>query len=149
MDGCLQLEKVRQPYWALHTTSPSNLICNASLASNHSCSLLFVCTTAISPRPKGLMVCARRPEQIRLISEVSMKTLRLGFDTSDMELRTGRSSRYFNSAHIRFCASPTVWNESGEGPSMVPRVRELMKPVRRRIERMPRFWVVWSTAIRL
>lgn len=29
---------------------------------------------------------------------------------------------------------------------MVPRVRVVRKPARRRIERIPRFWVLWSTA---
>lgn len=35
----------------------------------------------------------------------------------------------------------------GEGDSIVPRVTLEMKPVRRRMLKIPRFCVVWSTAI--
>jgi len=61
---------------------------------------------------------------------------------------TGRSSRNFKSAQMRFWASETWWKDSGFGEEIVPRVREERKPERRRMERMPRFWVEWSTAIR-
>ena len=37
---------------------------------------------------------------------------------------------------------------AGEGDAIVPRVKEEMKPARRRMERMPRFWEVCGTEIR-
>lgn len=140
---------MKDPQRARHITSPSKFSCKASRASNHSCSLLFVRTTAISPIPSGLIVCARRPEQIRRNSPMSMKIRLLGLLMSSISERTGRSSRYLSSAHIRRWASPTRRKSVGEGDSMVPRVTLEMKPVRRSMLRIPRFCVVWSTAILL
>lgn len=131
---------------ALQTTSPGMPNCNASLASSHSCSFFFVRTTAISPIPKGFIVCALRPLHILLISPRSMKTRRLGKLMRLIYERTGLSSRYLSSAHIRRSASPTHSKSDGEGDAMVPRVMLLRKPARNRIERIPRFCVEWSTA---
>lgn len=144
---CVPTNDPRRGQRARQITSPSKFNCKASRASNHSCSLLFVRTTAISPMPKGLIVCARRPEQIRRSSPMSMKMRLLGLLMSSMSESTGRSSRYLSSAHIRRWASPTRRKSVGEGDSMVPRVTLEMKPVRRSMLRIPRFCVVWSTAI--
>ena len=122
--------------------------CNASLASNHSYSLFFVRRTAISPIPNGLTVFAERPEHSRRISLMSMNTRLLGLLTRCMFSRSGLSFLYFRSAHIRRCASPASTNLSGHGASIVPRVMLVRKPARRRMERMPRFWVVWGTEMR-
>lgn len=65
-------------YLARHTTSPSRFSRNASRASNHSCSLFLVCTTATSPIPNGFTCCALLPVHIRLISLTSMNILLLG-----------------------------------------------------------------------
>lgn len=135
-------------YEARQITSPLRRSCNASLASNHSYSLLFVRNTAISPMPRGLTVFAERPVHNRRISLMSMNTRLLGLLTRCMFSRIGLSFLYLRSAHIRRCASPASTNFSGEGASTVPRVMLVINPERRRMERTPRFWVVWGTEMR-
>jgi hypothetical protein len=153
MEPCEHKKKISskrfETYTNLHrarqTSSPPNFSCSASRASNHSYSLCFVLTTAISPIPSGLTVCARLPVHIRRISSSSMKTRLLGILTSAMFCKTGRSSRYLRSAHIRRWASPALWKSVGDGFSMVPRVMLDKKPARSRMERMPKFCFVCST----
>ena len=69
-----------------------------------------------------------------------------GFEISSMFVRTGRSSRYFKSAHIMRFDSGAVCQALGSGAERVPRVIELIKPARRRTFKMPRFCTVWGTA---
>lgn len=86
---------------ARHTTSPPSPSRKASRASSHSCSLSSVCTTATSPIPRGFTCCALRPEHILRISSGDINIRLLGLLMSSMPFSTGRSSRYFRSAHIR------------------------------------------------
>jgi len=130
---------IRSTHRARQITSPSNFKCIASRNSNHSCSLLLVRTTAISPIPSGLTVCARLPVQIRRISSRFMNMRLLGRLTSDMACNTGLSSRYLRSAQIRRWVSATSWKSSGEGESTVPRVICDKKPALSKIDRIPRF----------
>jgi len=135
-------------YLARQTTSPSNPILSASLASSHSHSFFFVLTTAISPMPSGFTALALLPEHTLPNSWGLINTLLLGRLTRAMALRTGASARYLSSAHMRCSAGDFEASKStGEGEVMVPRVREERKPARRRMERMPRFWVVCGTAM--
>ena len=134
-------------YRARQTTSPASLNCSASRASNHSCSLLFVWMTATSPKPSGLTWFDPLPEHNSRIPLISMITRLLGLLISSICCSTGRSSRYLSSAHIRRSGSPTVKKSIGDGASIVPRVMLDKKPARNRIDRMPRFWIEWWTAI--
>ena len=126
-------------YRARQITSPDKFSLSASLASNHSYSLLLVLTTAISPIPNGATCWALRPEQILRISPTSMNIFLLGRLISSILFRTGRSSRYLSSAQIRLRDSLASMKALGDGPSIVPRVTARMKPERRRMERIPRF----------
>jgi len=130
---------------ALQMTSPDTFNRKASRASNHSCSLKFVLTIAISPNRNGLTNCALLPVEIARSSLVSIKTRLLGLLTTSMWLRTGLSSRYFSVAHIRRSVSLALWKATGSGSSTVPLVIFVMKPLRRRMDRIPRFVVVCST----
>ncbi len=86
---------------------------------------------------------ALRPEQISRRSVRSTLIDLLGLLMSFMALRTGLSSRYLRSAHIRLCTSLAVLKSSGEEEVIVPRLMEEMKPDLRSMERMPRFCLVW------
>lgn len=79
-------------------TSPPNPLLTASLPSTHPIRLL---TNATSPNPNPGTNFTLAPLTKRLISSLSIKTLRLGFDTKLILFNTGRSDRYFNSAHTR------------------------------------------------
>ena len=127
------------PHDALQMTSPSNPNRTASLASTHSCSLFFVCTTATSPIPNGLTVCALLPLHILLISSNDNTFLKLGFDTACISFNTGRSALYLSSAQMRRSGSEAEAKAEGKGAWDVPRVSDWMSPDRRRTESMPRF----------
>ena len=132
---------------ALHSTSPPNLSRNASLISTNWCNLLRVLTMATSPMSKGLIThCALLPVHSRWISFVSMKMRFEGFEINSMFVRTGRSSRYFKSAHIMRFDSGAVCQAIRSGAERVPRVMEVINPARRRTFKMPRFWTVCGTA---
>ena len=127
--------------------SPGIFSARASLASSHSCSLTLVRTMATSPMPRGFTCCVVRPEQMARRSERDMKTRLLGWLMSSMVVRTGWSLRYLRDAQMRWEERAVLEEKAeGEGPAVVPRVREEMKPARRRMERMPRDWVVCGRA---